>query len=328
MRRALQLLLAVAGAVLLLLLVRSIGAARLADDLGRIGLGLAIVVLLELVIDALNTVAWRRTFARPGAVGYWRLFWVRLAGTAVNQLTPTATVGGELVKAVLVRPHLSTADAVASLIAARMSYAIAQAALVLLGLAAILGRLGEAPELRIAVVLGFALTATGVGAFVLLQRRGVFGAAAAHGARLGLPAALAASLRAGGQALDRRLAALYRDRPGAFAASIAWHLGGQLVGLVQLWLILTWLGIPAGLGTCLAIEALSIVIDSATFFVPGRLGVQEGGRVLALTALGMSAASGLALAVVVRLSQLATAALGLAAYGYFSLASARSISEP
>ena len=55
------------------------------------------------------------------------------------------------------------------------------------------------------------------------------------------------------------------------------------------WCILHWLDAPAPLMTCLAIEAFAIVVDSAMFFVPARVGVQEGGRVLIFTALGMSA---------------------------------------
>jgi hypothetical protein len=91
---------------------------------------------------------------------------------------------------------------------------------------------------------------------------------------------------------------------------------------MQLWFILGALGIGASLTTCLALEAASLTIDAATFFVPGRVGVQEGGRVLVFSALGFGAATGLAVAVVVRLNQLAVSAVGLAAFAYFSFSSA------
>jgi hypothetical protein len=42
--------------------------------------------------------------------------------------------------------------------------------------------------------------------------------------------------------------------------------------------------------TCLAIEAFALVLDWAAFWVPGRIGVQEAGRVLVFTTFGLSAA--------------------------------------
>jgi glycosyltransferase 2 family protein len=331
MGRVLQLAFLAAGALLLAALIHSIGLAQLASDLRRFGWGFGVVIALELVVDGNNTLAWRRTFSTAPPVGLAHLFWVRLAGTAVNQVTPTATIGGEVVKVMLLRPYVRTSEAAASIIAARMSYAIGQAALVLVGFATLLGRLENAPELAFAIVLGFALTVAGVFAFVVLQHRGFFTALVDVAARLGFGASVLERLRAGSGALDQRLAVLYRERPGAFAASVAWHFASQLVSLVQLFLVLVWLGTPTALATCLAIEAFALVIDSALFFVPARLGVQEGGRVLVFTTLGLSAATGLAVALILRLTQLALAGLGLAAYGYLSAARpapAGSPSEP
>lgn len=319
LRRVAQLALLLAGALLLISLIRRIGAERLVADLRRFGWGLGAIIAFELVIDASNTLGWRRTLTETPAVGFLRLYWIRLAGTAINQLTPTATVGGEFVKAMFLGPALGTPATVASLIAARMSYAIGQAALVLIGLVALLTRLEGAPELAAAVIAGFVASLAGVLGFIALQRRGLFAGLARWAARLRLRPTLLARLESGGGALDAQLAALYRDRPRAFVASVGWHVVGQLIGLAQLWCILRWLNAPAPLVTCLAIEAFAIVADSAMFFVPGRVGVQEGGRVLIFTALGMSAATGLAAAVIIRLAQLGSAALGLAAYAGLSI---------
>jgi uncharacterized protein (TIRG00374 family) len=318
--RTVQLALAVAGLALFVGLVHGVGRAQLADDLRRFGWSLVAVVALELLVDACNTAAWRRTLPPDAPVGYWLLYWVRQAGVAINQLTPTATVGGEIAKTMLLRPRLPTATTAASLVAARMSYALGQAILVLLGLSVILTRTRATPDLGIAMIGAFTATVVGVGAFVWLQRRGVFGPAIARARRLGIARTFVDRLHAGGVALDRQLAAYYRNRPYDFGASVLWHVVGQLVSLAQLWFILTALGVPTGLTTCLAIEAFAVVIDSATFFVPGRLGVQEAGRVVAFTTFGLDASTGLAVAIIVRLTQLLVAGVGMAAFGALSLA--------
>ena len=324
--RALHLALVAAGAVLLVTLVRTIGLDRLAAELRRFGTGFVVVVAFELALDACNTLGWQRTLA-PATVGFWRLYWIRQAGTAVNQLTPTATFGGEVVKAMLLRPRVDTGNAAASIVAAKLSFAMAQTLLVLCGLAAVLPRLRGAPSLRAGVLLAAAATCVGVGGFFLLQRRGALSRTLDALTYLGIRSERLQRLRIRAADIDTRLAALHRERRGAFGVSVAWHFVAQLVGTLQLFYILHVLGVQAGIVTCFAIEAFALVIDSALFFVPGRVGVQEGSRVLVFTALGMSAATGLAVAVIVRVNQLAVAALGLLAYGYFSLRTAASPSD-
>jgi len=303
-----------AGVAIFVALVRRIGAAQLADDLRGFGWAIVGVVALELVIDACNTVAWRLTLPPTAPIGFGLLYWVRQAGVAINQITPTATVGGEVAKTVLLRPYLRTATTAASLVAARMSYALGQTVLVLLGLSAVLTRTRDTPDLGIAIVVAVMATVGGVLGFVALQRRGFFATATRAIGRFGVASAIIDRLHAGGAALDEQLATFYRERPGAFAASVGWHVAGQLVSLLQLWFILTALGSPTPLATCLAIEAFALVLDSATFLVPGRVGVQEAGRVLVFTTFGLSATTGLAVAVIVRLNQLTVTAIGLVAY--------------
>jgi uncharacterized protein (TIRG00374 family) len=311
--RTLQLGLVLLGIALFATLIRSVGVQRLAADLRGFGVAIVGVIAFELLIDACNTAAWF-AILRPGAAaGFGLLFWVRQAGVAINQLTPTATVGGELAKAGILRSRIPASTTAASLVATRMSYALGQAVLVLLGLSAVLARTRATPDLAGAIVVAFAVTVGGVLGFLWLQHRGIFATASASLRRLGIAHTLAERLHAGATALDANLADIYRNRPGAFAWSLAWHVVGQLVGLVQLAFILAALGTPTPIATCLALEAFSLVLDSAAFLVPGRIGVQEAGRVLVFTTFGFEAATGLAVAVIVRLNQLAVAALGLAA---------------
>ncbi len=317
--RLLQAVVVMAGVGLFVALVHHVGARELLTELRGFGWSILAVVTFELVVDACNTIAWQLTLPTPSPVSFARLYWIRQAGVAVNQLTPTATVGGEVVKAMLLRTHLRSSVAAASLIAARMSYALGQTILVLLGLSAVLGRTTATPDLGIAIVAAAIATGAGVLAFVWLQGRGFFAALAAVLRRLGVATRLADRLHAGGTVLDGHLADFYRNRRGAFVWSVAWHVAGQLVSLLQLAFILRALGTSTPIATCLAIEAFALVLDSVSFLVPARVGVQEAGRVLVFTTFGFTAATGLAVAVIVRLNQLTVAAIGLAAFGALSL---------
>ncbi len=317
--RLVHALLLIAGLGVFVALVHHVGAANLFEDLRRFGRAILGVIAFELLIDACNTAAWRFTLPLRSPIGFGLLYWVRQAGVAINQITPTATVGGEVVKTVLLRPRLRPAATAASLVAARMSYALGQTVLVLLGLSAIFAHTHHTPDLSRAIAMAVVGTAGGVLAFVWLQGRGIFTKLADAIARLGIARHTVERLRDAVSTLDRQLATFYRERPGAFVASVGWHVVGQLVGLLQLAFILTALGTPTPLATCLAIEAFALVLDSAAFLVPGRVGVQEAGRVLVFTTFGLSATTGLAVAVIVRLNQLAVVAIGLAAYAALTL---------
>lgn len=317
--RLLHAVLLLAGVGVFAALVRHVGATRLLADLRAFGWAIVGVIAFELVIDACNTAAWRATLPLQPAIRFGLLYWVRQAGVAVNQVTPTATVGGEVVKTLLLRPYVRTAAAAASLVAARMSYALGQTILVIVGLSAVLSRMDGAPDLAKAIVVAVVTTGGGLIGLVWLQRRGIFASLANAVARLGVRRSSVERLRSAGHALDHQLRAFYSDRPGAFAASVAWHVLGQAVGLVQLGYILAALGTPVPLATCLAIEAFALVLDSAAFLVPGRVGVQEAGRVLVFTTFGLNATTGLAVAVIVRLNQLAVVAIGLGAYATLSI---------
>jgi uncharacterized membrane protein YbhN (UPF0104 family) len=110
--------------------------------------------------------------------------------------------------------------------------------------------------------------------------------------------------------LDSEVVRFYQQ-PTAFLASTSCFLLGWMMGIVEVWLILHFLGIEGGWHTAITIEVLAQVIDAALFFVPARAGTQEGGFVLIFTLLGLPPAKGLAMAIIRRLRQLCWALVGL-----------------
>jgi hypothetical protein len=62
----------------------------------------------------------------------------------------------------------------------------------------------------------------------------------------------------------------------------------------------------------LALEVGSVVTDGILFFVPAKVGTQEGGKVLLFAMLGLDPARGLTVGVVRRIRELTYAGLGLA----------------
>lgn len=64
---------------------------------------LGILIFMRLAYWFLRTVNWRMVFIKfESTVPFWHLFWARLAGHAVGYLTPSAKIGGEAARALMV----------------------------------------------------------------------------------------------------------------------------------------------------------------------------------------------------------------------------------
>lgn len=313
--RRLQLFALFFGVALFAALLRGIGLEVILAGVDQIGWGLAVVIVLELGVDAVNTLGWRYTFApEDRRIGLPTLFFVRLAGTAFNQAVPSASVGGEPIKVMLLRPYIAAGSAWASVITDKLSYALAQAIFVLAGFTVAFGRLDLPARLSQGLVAALILTIAGLAIFLALQRRGLFAATAAAARRLPLPERWVNALAAGTAAVDQSIRDVYAARRGDFLRSVTWHLSGFGLGIVQIYLLLRWLALPADMVTCIAIEAFSLLIQLTLFLVPASLGVQEGGKALIFTALRLPAAAGMSVGIACRLTQLAGIALGFGAF--------------
>jgi uncharacterized protein (TIRG00374 family) len=273
----------------------------------RLGLLLLFPAIPVVIVDVLG---WRYAFARDGVAGFGRLFWVRTAGEAFNMVTPTASMGGEMIKVWLLRGRVPVEEALPSVIIAKTTISLSQGLLLLLGL--ILAWDLPLPDSRLLVAMQWLLVVEvlALGGFVLVQNRGMLGWSGRLLARCGLPLHRVAIL---GRA-DDGLARFYRKHPGRLALSLAYHFAGWLLGAVEVYLILLFLDSPVSLLTATVIEALGTGIRFATFFVPASLGALEGGYAATFAVLGLGSGLGVSFSVIRRIREVVWVALGLLAF--------------
>ena len=118
--------------------------------------------------------------------------------------------------------------------------------------------------------------------------------------------------------LDEALGRVYRSRGPLFLAALhhltAWSLGAGEV------MIAAWaLGYHLDLGQSYVIESLAQAIRSAAFFVPGAVGVQEGGFVVLAGLFGVPPDAALSISLTKRVRELALGLPGLAAWQWLEL---------
>lgn len=314
----LQRLALLAGLLLFVWLIFRIGPGVIGRNLARVGWGFALVLALETVTLAFLTLGWRRTLPPGQRVPWPSLVAMRLAGDAVNALAPAAVVGGEAIRAGLLSRFLPAAESLASVGLAAMTQFLAQVLFV--GLGATVAPAGTLqPRLRL---LGLALLA-GLFLFAALLRRisrrretppRPIGRLLV---RLGRTLGGSASGEDFWRDLRRNVFGAIRERPGDHILSVLFFFCAWLVSIVEVGLILRLLGIPVLPGMALSIAVLLVLVEGVLFFVPGRVGVQEGGLYAIFLALGLDPAQGFSLGLVRRLRELVWGLVGLTILGVY-----------
>jgi len=300
----------VLGLALLAALVVQNDPAAVLGSIANLSWRLVIVLCFPVTLVTLfDTLGWRFAFLREG-VAFRALFASRLAGEAFNLTTPAA-IGGEAVKAWLLRGHAPLDASLASVIVAKTTITIAQGLFLLLGIVVAWRSILSGSLLFYGMLWLLAVEAVALGLFVLVQTRGMFGWAGGLLDRLGVRATRGRSTLG---RVDDALGQFYRTAPQRLMLSIAFHFAAWLLGSLEAWLILKFLGSEVSLATATVIEAFGTAIKVATFLVPASLGVLEGGFLATFVALGLSPTTAISFSLVRRAREVAWIAIGLVVF--------------
>lgn len=313
--RRLQTAVAVAiGLALLGWLLHQAGLAAVWERFRTLGWWAPAVLVPYAVVGWADALGWRCTLSRAdrGKVPLSALYAVRLAGEAVNSVTPAAAVGGEPVKAWMLRSWgIPGPEALASVVIAKTALIASQSLFTAIGVAAMLDWLGRRTlavgwlVVLASAAIGFTIT------LVWLQRRSP-ARAVWRGLRRVFPrATFVVRLETGATDLDRRLAEFYHVERGAFLRASSWNFLGWMLGVVEVHLIAALIGHPVSWWDALIVEALAQPIRATAIVIPGGLGTQEVGGVWLCTVLGMPEAAAVTLWLLKRARETVFDAAGL-----------------
>ena len=304
--RALKLVLLVLGIAAIVYAIHRIGWAPILEALARLTWWqLALVCLPYAVITAVDTLGWRYAFPRDPAP-FLRLVGARLAGEALNLVTALGSMGGEAVKAWLIRRDVTYEASVPSVVIAKTTLTIAQALFLLIGVALAWSLLATDSRVISAMVWLLVVEIAAVAGFVGVQVVGIVGRAGRLLQWFGV-----VQRQDYAERLDAALRDYYRRGWRRLSLSTGFHLAGWLLGALEAYLILFFLAIPADLVTATVIEALGAGVRFAAFLVPASLGAFESANAAAFEAMGLGAGAGLAFSFVRRARQVVWIGIGL-----------------
>lgn len=310
-----------AGIALLCGMVWQVGSADLLRSFQAVGVWIVPWILLEIIPVVLHTAGWAACFQHPRCpMHFWQLALIRLAGSAINQVTPTATIGGEVVKVLLLEPALPREQAAAAVVIDKASFTLAQMLYLALGILYLTGRLSIAAELRLSLSLIVGLILLGLLGFIAFQRYGLLSKLVHWLEGFNIARARLQRFYQCLLPLEAHLAAYYTSHPWWFGGSLGLHFLAFAFGSIQTFLLLRLLlGTDAPqLAEAVTAAVVIVALDQVCFFVPGSLGTFEGIRFTVLATLGIAPVHGLAFGLMARLEGLFWNGLGLLAYAWYT----------
>jgi putative membrane protein len=254
---------------------------------------------LPLLLDAFSCRALFPPRRRPTA---WMLFWTRWIGESLNILLPAAQVGGDIVRArLLMKRGVPGSIAVAAQLGDLTTTVAAQFLFTIAGLIT-LASIAPGSASKAAMITTIVIGCAALVGFYVVQRWGIF--------RLLHKVAERMAHSHAWREVGKNAAAMQREVDGMYSRwrgvlkSLCWSCASWGCGIVEMYLMLWALGLPAHWTHAFVLEAAGQGARAMLFMIPAGLGVQEGTYVLVGGAIGITAEGAMAISLLRRAREL------------------------
>lgn len=320
-------------AVVVMMFTFDVSFAELWQHLTRAGYWLIPILGVWIFIYGMNALAWNciiKSNCAPGEhVSFMRVFKLTVTGYALNYATPVGGLGGEPYRIMELSKDMSNEHATSSVILYAMMHFFAHFWLwftsVFFYLALVVtGDVPLTPTIAtvLLIIVVFCLLA-----FYVFSRGYKNGLVVRMIRWLGkVPGLKGWSQRFLDrhtetlQHIDQQIAALHKQDKRAFYTSLLLEYGSRIVQASEIFFMLLLFGIDNGGGFwglfLTYVHAILILSFTTLFanmigFLPMQLGVQEGGFVLSIAALGFSAALGIFVSIICRVREIIWIFIGI-----------------
>lgn len=292
---------AVSVAVLIALVTWQ-GLHTIAAVLGRVEAWALLLGPAFLAPHLFHSEAWYQLAERSTAPARGHFLHANWIAFGINWLLPSARVGGDVVKAGMLRDRgMPGREAAASTVAHKTLQPVTLVAYTVLAVGCLAYLQGGSRTTAILLAVSLALAA-GLAAFVYLQHRGL-SAALARTAERFLTRAGEGDWTLRGRALDAALRETW-GRRRRVALAVIHLLGFRVLLTLEVWWIMQLLGHPVSLAEALILDSLAQAVRSGAFMLPAGLGAQEGGFVALGVVLGVPEPVALSASLLRRLREL------------------------
>ena len=233
-------------------------------------------------------------------------------GRAVNNLLPTATIGGEIVKARLISLAGVTGNhAIASVVIDKTMQALSVAIWGIIGVCTLL-LLSTNDELALYAALGVVILLFCTIGFLMVQQLGMLGILTTLGGKL-IKTESWQGITFSAKEIDMVIMEIYRDKLRIVTAIFLKTLS-LILQTGEVWLACYLLGHPIGLLEAVLLKSLATTLSDIAFIIPNAYGVQEGAYILVGAIIGLPADISLAVSLAIRIRDIVLDPAGLLTY--------------
>ncbi len=269
----------------------------------QIGWGMGVIIALHFISFLADAFSWQMTI--PGVpldrVWLYRIWKVRLVGEALNTVIPAAGLGGEPIKAVLLKRRygIGYGEGITSLILSQTIILIALVFFISVGFALALFSKKISGRYDIIAVVGLLVIGLGSAAIFFLQHANLSSIFKKLATLIGFGEKIENALMHISD-VENRLVDFYKSRRPRFAGAVVMAIIPWVIGVPEIYYASIFLEHPVTFAEAWIIESSVQMVRAAMPFIPAGLGAQEGVFVALLTAITGSPVLGGAIAVVRR----------------------------
>ncbi len=286
------------GIALLVCLIHRTGASTVADQVKTVGWGLALIVALGGIAQLTRTLAWRFTFLCDiRKVSFARTFGLRLVSETIGSLGLPGQILGETARVYLLGSALPVANSISSVTLDRGLYIVAAALVSVTGVVTALLLLPLSGSWRVfAFLFASALAALLVVIAIAFRRRWpVLSGTAKCIGRLPWFKNRLEGKQSVIDSAESNLFNFHHKAPKAFWTSLILNLACHGMAVLEVYLLLYFMGARIGPLRALVLEAFTKLINVVGALNPGNFGTYEGGNMILTRLLGIAGAPGLTL---------------------------------
>lgn len=286
--KILRILLILIVGISLILYVRATDLHQVFASVERVGYRFIVLLIVTFLSACLSTIGWKYCFGVAGAgLSLRELFFIRVVGETVGIVNPASALGGDAVKAVLMRDRpIAQKTVLASLLISRVIMTITQVTLFILALMILYFKDGLVlhwPYASVALIIAI-LCSVPVIYFLMrnswfkdLIRPTPFGAGLAR---------RTARMRQKMGEVRLEMTSFYRNKKKDLMLASLFFGAHWIFGALEFYFILLFLGVKATVVQALLVDMGVIFFKSAGAFIPGQIGVEEYGNKVMLAAIG------------------------------------------
>jgi Lysylphosphatidylglycerol synthase TM region len=277
-----------------------------------VGWGLVVIFALGGFAQFIKTCAWRQTFMYDISGLSWpRSLGTQLASDAMGQLGVAGKAVGEGIRVSLIGSAVPVSNRISATMIDGSMHMLTAAFVTTLGITATLlfaplSRRWRADVLVLAVVL---ISVVILAAVAVARRWQLLGNLARVVGRLPF-LHWVSDKQSIIDSAESNLLTFCHEAPSAFMASMILNLLWHALAVLEIYLILRFMGERIPLIGAFVVEGLTKVINLVGAFNPGNLGTYEGGNILIAKMFGVTGTAGLTLALCRRMRSIFWAGVG------------------